>query len=54
MVVSGNRDSNCFYSDIFPPLFIHDDNDEENNKKIYQKTKISTNIFLKIHGLYFF
>ncbi len=43
MVVSGTEDSNCFYSDIFPPLFIHDEYDEEiiknlSKDKICQRT----------------
>ncbi len=54
MVVSGTEDSNCFYSDIFPPLFIHDEYDEEIIKKLSKDKNMPTNIFLKIHGLYFF
>ncbi len=40
MVVSGTEDSNCFYSDIFPPLFIHDEYDEEIIKKFIKRPKI--------------
>ncbi len=39
MVVSGTEDSNCFYSDIFPPLFIHDEYDEEIIKKFIKRQK---------------